>query len=434
MNVDLSKNPKQESFFNTVIEAVHGLNDKRVLGYGGAIRGGKTFVSLSAFAFMAKTFKGSRWHVLRSDFPALQKTSIPSMEKILAGTSNWKWNRDKSNYFAYHQKSDGKIFFMGENIDRDPELTNFLGLETNGILFEQIEELSEKTFEIGMSRNGSWYIDPMPVPVIIFTVNPTQTWIKKKVYDLYRKGMLKPPFYYQEALPNDNPFVTKEQWAAWSQMADRYQKQFIQGDWTDFGNKDDIWSFAFNYDNHIGYPVLNRNYPVYLSFDFNRNPACCSVIQWYNGRIKVLETIKLSGSGTDGLCNYIKAKYMNCLFIVNGDYSGNTASSLYEEEITNYKVIKQVLGISQGQIKIKPNPRLKHNAVLVNSLLSNYPIEIHEKDAAALIYDLQNVRKMADGTIEKTDRKDPSQQADALDTFRYFCNMNLGDFIEIPQS
>ena len=434
MNVDLSKNPKQESFFNTVIEAVHGLNDKRVLGYGGAIRGGKTFVSLSAFAFMAKTFKGSRWHVLRSDFPALQKTSIPSMEKILAGTSNWKWNRDKSNYFAYHQKSDGKIFFMGENIDRDPELTNFLGLETNGILFEQIEELSEKTFEIGMSRNGSWYIDPMPVPVILFTVNPTQTWIKKKVYDLYRKGMLKPPFYYQEALPNDNPFVTKEQWAAWSQMADRYQKQFIQGDWTDFGNKDDIWAFSFNYDNHVGYPVLNRNYPVYLSFDFNRNPACCSVIQWYNNKIRVIETIKLAGSGTDGLCRYILSKYMNCLFIVNGDYSGNTASSLYEEEITNYKVIKQVLGISQNQIKIKPNPRLKHNAVLVNSLLSNYPIEIHEKDAAALIYDFQNVRKMADGTIEKTDRKDPSQQADALDTFRYFCNMNLGDFIEIPQS
>lgn len=434
MNVDLSKNLKQEDFFNKAVEAAYGLNNYRILSYGGAVRGGKTFVSLAVLAFLAKTFKGARYHVLRSDFPALQKTSIPSMEKILAGTSNWKWNRDKSNYFAYHRKSDSKIFFMGENIERDPELHSFLGLETNGILYEQVEEISEKTFETGTSRVGSWYIDPMPVPIQLLTFNPTQTWVKKKIYEPYIKGELKAPYYYQEALPSDNPFVTSEQWQAWSMMADRYQKQFIKGDWTDFGNKDDLWAFAFSYDNHVGLPVLNRNHPTFLSFDFNRNPACCSVIQWYNGKIRVLETIKLFGSGTDGLCNYIKANYMNCLYVVNGDYSGNTASSLYDEEITNYKVVKKVLGISQGQIKIKPNPRLHKNAVLVNSILANYPVEVHETKAAGLIYDFQNVKKMADGTIEKTDRKNPSQQADALDTFRYFCNMNLGNFIEIPES
>jgi hypothetical protein len=29
----------------------------------------------------------------------------------------------------------------------------------------------------------------------------------------------------------------------------------------------------------------------------------------------------------------------------------------------------------------------------------------------------------ADGSIRKTNRADPTQQADALDTFRYYCNV-----------
>lgn len=434
MNVDLSKNPKQESFFNIVIESAHGLNEYRDLHFGGAIRGGKTFVSLAALSFLGKTFKGFRSHIIRADFPSLQSTAIPSLEKILAGSCNWKWNRDKSNFFAYHRKSDSKIFFKAENIQRDPDLTSFLGLETNAFLFEQIEEIHKKTYEMCGSRVGSWYIDPMPKPIRLSTFNPTQEWIKPDVYDKWVKGMLEPHVYFQQALPSDNAFVTKEQWAAWSHLADRYQKQFIGGDWTDFSNRDDIWAFAFRRSEHVGKPVLNRNHPVYLSFDFNRNPACCSVIQHYNGKIRVLETIKLMGSGTDGICEYVIVHYPQCLYIVTGDYSGNTASNLFAEEITNYAIIKRVLNISDTQVKIMPNPRLKDNSVLVNSILANYPVEMHEEKAKGLIYDCENVRKLADGTIEKTDRKDPSQQADALDTFRYFCNKFMGKFVDIPKS
>ncbi len=235
---------------------------------------------------------------------------------------------------------------------------------------------------------------------------------------------------------HNNPFITRERISRLESLKKIdyfYYQVFTLGQWGNVAN-DSPWAFAFNYDNHVGMPVLNRNYELYLSFDFNRNPACCSVIQWYNGKIRVLETIKQQGSGTDGLCRYIISCYPKCLYIVTGDYSGSTDSSLYEEQISNYTVIKNTLKISQGQIKIKPNPRLKKNSVLVNTILSQYPVEIHETKASALIFDMQNVKRLPDGTIEKTDRNDPAQQADALDTFRYFCNYFLGDFIEIPQS
>ena len=77
----------------------------------------------------------------------------------------------------------------------------------------------------------------------------------------------------------------------------------------------------------------------------------------------------------------------------------------------------------------KSNPPLEENQALVNALLQNYNIVIHKEHASALIYDLQNVRMLPNGTILKTNRQDPTQQSDALDTFRYYCNVMHDDYI-----
>lgn len=431
MNISLDKNPKQELFFNTAIEAVLGKNDLRYLFYGGAIRGGKSFVCATIFLFYAKMFKNSRWHIFRADFPALSATTIPTFEKIILNNPNWRWNRDKSNYYIENVVSKGKIFFRGENISHDPELNDLLGLETNGIWLEQIEELSEKLFEIGLSRCGSWYIDPMPMPVVLATFNPTQTWVKQKIYEPFRNKELKPPFFFLQALPSDNAFVTKEQWQGWNMMADRYQKQFIEGDWSDFTDKNNLWAFAFDSQKHLGKPELNKSEILYLSFDFNKNPICCSVIQWYNETINVIETIKLDNSDIYALCDYILVHYPNMLYMVTGDATGKNTTALVRDNLNYYTVIKQRLGITINQMQVPTvNPRLEENQVLVNSILANYQVTIHEEKAKHLVFDLRNVRTTPEGGIEKDNRQDKTQQADALDTFRYFCNTYLRKFLK----
>lgn len=436
MIVDLSKNPKQESFFNTVIESTHGLNDYRYLSYGGAIRGGKTFVSLASLAVNAKTFGGYRSHVIRADFPALQGTSIPSMQKIIGNSSSWGWNRDRANYFLYNKKSDGKIFFRGENKISDPELNDFLGMETNAILFEQIEEISQKTWDIGMSRIGSWYIDPMPKPIILATFNPTQKWIKKKVYEPFMKGELKAPYYFQLALPNDNAFVTQEQWNAWGNMADRYQSQFIKGDWTNFEDTN-RWAWAFDKEKHVSTdlsnPIWNGNpdHYMYLSFDFNRNPITCSIIQHIDACIYVIEQIKLANSDIYQLCNRIKTLYPGFLYIVTGDATGQNKSAALKDNLTYYKIIQRELTLKDTQFKLRSvNPRLEDNQVLVNSILNKYKVQLHPVKAASLEFDFENVLMNPDGTIVKVDRTDPAQQADALDCFRYWCDAFMKHFIK----
>jgi hypothetical protein len=50
--------------------------------------------------------------------------------------------------------------------------------------------------------------------------------------------------------------------------------------------------------------------------------------------------------------------------------------------------------------------------------------------AKPAIYDAEKVKTRADGTIVKDDRNDPTQQADVLDTIRYWFNQFMGWFIK----
>jgi len=426
------KNVKQSEYLSTVARALSGENAYRNFFYGGAIRGGKSYVSLSILVYAAMRYDDSRWHVFRRDMPALLATTIPSMEKILGRDPRWAWHRSPSDYYVKYLPSGSRIYFRGEGLTHDPELNDLLGLETNGILFEQIEELSEQLWQVACSRLGSWIIPNdglMPKPITLATFNPTQTWVKDYIYERHRAGTLVAPFYYMSALPSDNAYVTPEQWEAWSMLNERYRLQFIEGDWTDFGAGDGLWAFAFDRSLHVAEEEMepDREHMLYLSFDFNRNPICCSVIQCVNAQIRVIETIKLTQSDIYALCTHILSYYPGYMYMVTGDASGNNSAALVQDNLNYYTVIRKQLRLNQGQLRVpSSNPLLVENQVLINTLLSKYDVRINVQKAQTLIYDLRNVKMTADGTIIKRNRADPAQQADALDTFRYYCNMFHG--------
>jgi hypothetical protein len=235
---------------------------------------------------------------------------------------------------------------------------------------------------------------------------------------------------------HDNPYVTPQRKAFHESLKETnpyWYQVFTLGLWGNVEN-DSPWAFAFNQNKHVSdgikipHPELNRAHPVYACFDFNRNPMACGIIQWYDNQVRVLEAIKIPKSGVDAVCDFIKVNYPGCLYIVTGDYSGMTETSLFAEQVTHYKLIKHHLSLSDGQIKVQPNPKLAKNSTHVNSILAYYNVVIHGEKGKALIFDLKNVKRRADGTILKEDRDDPTQQSDSLDWFRYFCNNFLDWF------
>lgn len=197
---------------------------------------------------------------------------------------------------------------------------------------------------------------------------------------------------------------------------------------------DNPWLFAWDAKKHMSLKELvpKPGETLYLSWDFNRNPMACTVIQWYNNTIYILDVIKKANIGTEGVCEIIKAKYPKnkYLYVITGDYSGDTVSSLYKEQVTNYTVIKKELGLTEGMIKIQPNPKLEKNRTLVNAVFYRYPVQVCQVNGRHFKFDAENVKQSAEGKIQKDDRKDPAKQADVLDTVRYWINKFMGNFIK----
>jgi|ERR1019366_5653238 hypothetical protein len=185
--------------------------------------------------------------------------------------------------------------------------------------------------------------------------------------------------------------------------------------------------YAFDDKKHVGKCKV-VNMPIYLSFDFNHNPICCTVFQLYHDTLWVPLCIKLKNSNIFELCRVIRTKFPHASFRVTGDASGQSGSAYTEDTWRYYNIIENRLKVNSQDFDIPTsNPPLNKNQVLVNAVLEHYKVQIDPDNAMDLIMDLKFVEMKPNGTINKDSRNRFSQQADLLDTFRYFCNAYMVD-------
>lgn len=188
-----------------------------------------------------------------------------------------------------------------------------------------------------------------------------------------------------------------------------------------------LWCFAFDADKHVGRVPYNPAHPLYMAWDFNRNPLACLLFQHYGGRIRCVEVISEENATTAGVCQIIHRKYPTAFFFVTGDASGKGLTTL--NLLHNYGVIKAYFNLSAGQMQYSgANPRLEDSRYFVNSVFEQYPVEIDKENCKPLIFDLENVLADADNKPVKDSRSKKDQQADCLDALRYYFHRYFKDF------
>lgn len=204
----------------------------RLIGFGGGIRGTKTWGSLAAILTLCRIFPRSRWTVVRKDLERIKKSTIPSFDKLAQRTGGFVESLNRSDWIATC-RNGSEILFVGENIDRDPELLRFHGFETNGFLLEEADELSERTFVKCIERAGTWIVPDgeQPDPYIFATFNPCANWPRRRFYLPWRDGTIAAPYAFIPSTSADNPFLSDAQREAWKEMPEAEYKRFVEGDW-----------------------------------------------------------------------------------------------------------------------------------------------------------------------------------------------------------
>lgn len=431
-------NERQCEFYDEVMKAVARLTGKRYFAYGGAIRGGKTYVCLKIFVDLARLFPKSRWHIFRESFTQLQDTTIPSMEKLIGSAGpDFVWKKNKDNYQVLFSNGS-RIFFKSQKLSDDPELNWLLGLETNGVLLEQIEGLAKKLLERVKERLGSWYIKPMPIPLLMMTFNPTDTWVKKEIYDKWRSGTLGPEWHFVEALPEHNPYVTEDQWKNWDNLDPISRANMIQGIWK-FLTDAKLFAYAFDplktivdIQTEAGKLLMTprKSLPMKIIFDFNVDPITALAAQ--NDGMKwgkIYKEYRLRNSDIFELTTRIKSDWQEYYLVATGDATGRARSAITRGNRSAIKTVQKLLKLGPRQMQFpRVNPSVRNTRILLNSLLHNHPNFHISSECQYLIDDLETVKVKDNGEIDKG--KD-ARKTHLLDNSRYFAWNYFNKFIQL---
>ena len=331
---------------------------------------------------------------------------------------------------------------MAEGFDRDKDLDRFKGLMTNGFLLEQAEELQYDLFQKAIERAGRWFgVKVMPPPIILATFNPTFGWLKKRIHDNYRDGTLKAPYYYLQALPDDNPWNTAEQWNSWQNLDPETYARFIRGEW-DIKISNQFFH-SFNRERNVSKEEIeiDLSEDLWLSFDFNVDPMTC-ILGQSDGRswLRVIHEFREPNSDTYSLCERIRPFIYGRehLVKITGDAAGSHRISGARGHINQYQIIQTELGIPNDQFHVpSANPFLADSRVFMNSLLFRLPEFKIGPYCEYLMSDLMFVETELNRSGEITIRKsglntnlqvDNHEIGHLSDCLRYFAHVVLYDW------
>lgn len=402
--------PKQIEF----LEAIFSGRFSFVL-YGGSIRGGKTFAGIGALVLLCKAFPRSRWAIVRTDLMTLKRNTIPSFWKVVP-TSFVKSYNQATQTVTFNNGSE--IIFFGENFDQDKELNRWKGLEVNGFLLEEINELQRKSFHKAIERAGSHIVPnggKQPAPIIIGTCNPAHNWVRDDVYFPYKHGTLNNDWKYIPAKIFDNPFIPDDYIKALDNMPSYEYDVFVNGNWEIELKTGGEFYKSFELDQHTGSFKYDKDQPIHLSFDENVNPYITATA-WQiheddNGThlIQINEFCLPSPNNTvRKLCEAISKEYhghQSGVFIY-GDATSRKEDTKMEKGHNFFTLIRDNLKHFNPRMRVpRANPSVVMRGNYINQILEKgfdgITIMI-DRDCTNSVADYNNVKESPDGKKAKT--------------------------------
>jgi hypothetical protein len=411
--------------------------DKSIILYGGAIRGGKSYWLVLMFHSFCIQYPGSKWLLLRESGPTLERTLIPTFEKLCnEGIVPYihSFNR-KTLTVTYHNGS--QIIFMSESYDQDKDLNRFRGLEINGAGIDELNEIREETFNKLIERSGSHIMNDQPPIKILATCNPSNNWVKKQFYDRAVAGTLPSSWEYIPAKITDNPHVPQDYLDSLKEnmTPDNYQK-FVEGDWSVITVENPFASEYKPEKHESEQAIFREDIPIRISIDFNLNPFAVTFSHMWRDKdgehLHVFDEGSISMGSIPKMVDFIKTRYGKYLHRaeITGDAMGDKRDISQRDNASLYLQLIRGLGMRESQLKLVGNPTHENSRADVNYILFKFPdLKINPKTCPNTCMDMRTVQVDAFGSIMKRNRNDLTQRADHLDTIRYLINTFLKDWI-----
>jgi hypothetical protein len=398
-------------------EAYAACEANRIVLYGGAIRGGKSyFLILYAFTLAFK-YPKSRWLFLRESMPTMKGTLLRTFQEFLDQGFDQYVTTFNQQTNTVTLSNGSQFVFMAESYDTDKELNRFRGLEINGALIDEVNEIQEKTFDKIIERSGSWFHSPGCPIKIVMTCNPTTGWVKDRFYDRWKNGQLPDGQAYIPAKITDNPYIPVDYIESLKAMPRYSYEVFVNGAWDIQIKTGGEFYKSFELDKHVGVCRYDSKLPLHISWDENVNPYLpLGIFQIDGKQIRMVDEIAGTNPNNTitAVCNEFKKRYPNHntgLFIY-GDATADKEDVKLEKGHTFYTQVLKNLEDYHPRLRVlKTNPSVVMRGQWINAVLEKnhegLSVLIDER-CKLTINDFIGTKEAADGTKNKEMETDPS--------------------------
>jgi phage terminase large subunit len=221
---------------------------RRIVLYGGAAGGGKSWLGCTWLFLSAFCCSGTRWFIGRNRLKDCRQSVLITFDKVCKAYGFAEGYRYKDDEIHFYNGSVIQLIDLSFYPKKDPFYERFGSLEFTGGWIEEASEVHALAFDVLKSRIGRHLNDESELePKMLITCNPKKNWLYKLIYRPSKEGTLDKTIAFVPALVTDNPFIGKDYIEMLSSISSKAQRmRLLQG----------LWEYEDNQNSLIDYDAL----------------------------------------------------------------------------------------------------------------------------------------------------------------------------------
>lgn len=265
-----------EDHTNNVVEVI----------YGGSAGSGKSIIGCYWLLKQALKYKETRWLLGRSVLKTLKQTTLQSFFEVckiqgLEPDTHYNYYESKGEIHLYN----GSIIILADlaYYPADPDYDRLGGLEITGGFIDEIAQIRHKAWTVVLSRIR-YKLDEYNIePKLFGSLNPTKNWVYTYFYKPLKDGTIEKERAFIQALPTDNPHLSKSNLKLLSRLPKAERDRLFLGKWESDADNQMITNDAISdiYTNSFVQAIGNK----YITIDVARKGKDKSIVMLWQGLI-----------------------------------------------------------------------------------------------------------------------------------------------------
>lgn len=197
--------------FRKQIQAYQLLEDSitNEVCYGGAARGGKSWLGCTWQVIRRIKFPGSAGMIAREELSKLKDTTLLTFFQVLTKLGIRNTVHFNAQALVATFPNGSRIFFREiKYLPSDPEFDRLGSFDLTDIFIDEAQQIHSKAINVLKGRLSLLYGEGWStIPKSLYTCNPSKNWVYSEFVRPERDGTLRADRAFIKALPVDNPHV-----------------------------------------------------------------------------------------------------------------------------------------------------------------------------------------------------------------------------------